>query len=484
MKLEKYKKFLIIISIYGLRNNIANNCCYDCCDGFCHDCLEFCSNKETVNNTKNNLNVNEDFTIKDANYIDNENFIAVNYENTKGKYSLKGLEKINNEYFKLKGDDYIALRDIYIKAFLFFANITEQGKQYKKINYYTIKGPDSNGKYTFKGEKNMNGTFPFWGWYDTLIDSKSHYSDVIKRAIEKIEKPNLNSSYIYDLKEIVLFLFGYLNNFINKNKENKTFTLSEYSSQVESMQKIFLYITQGLNHCSAGQYEGIQTAFIHALDDFLKHNQVKITTQELCGLALNLYAKKIFNMVFTFTKITEKHYSNISPIKGSDYGSLLEDEKSMFAICMNNIISEYFGFKYDEGQDLHPITSYYAISCESIKFLVQHNTNDQIKFKEKEIKIDPNKIGYQRNDQYIKEQAKEFAKLCTEIMIRAMSLFFDSAFGKEMSEKIVESTQNGKLIKAYKTRDSPKKSDIVKKILIENGFFENKKYTYEYVFDK
>lgn len=482
MKLEKYKKFLIIISLYGLRNNIANNCCYDCCDGICHDCLEFFSNKETVNSNKNDLNENDDFTIKDAKNIDNKNFIAVNYENKNGKYSLKGLEEINNKHFKLQGDVYITLRAIYIKAFLFFANITEEDKQYKKINYYTIEGPDSNGKYQFKGEKNMNGKFPFWGWYDTLIDSGSHYSDVIVRAIEKIENPKLNSSYIYDFKEIVFFLFGYLNDFIKNNKDKKTFTLSEYSSQVDSMQKIFLYITQGLNHCSAGQYEGIQTAFINALDDFLKHNKVKLTTKELSGLALNLYAKKIFNMVFTFTKINTN--PNISPISGGDYRGTLETEKSMFAICMNNIISEYFGFKYDKGQDLHPITSYYAISCESIKFLVQHNTNDQINFTKKEIVIDPEKIGNPRNDQYIKEKAKEFAKLCTEIMIKAMSLFFDSAFGEEMSEKIVESTQEEKLINDYKTGDSQKKSDIVKNILIENGFFEKKNYKYEYVIDE
>lgn len=482
MKLEKYKKFLIIISLYGLRNNIANNCCYDCCDGICHDCLEFFSNKETVNNTKKDLNENNDFTIKE--YIDNENFIAVNYENEKGKYSLKGLEGINNKNFNLKGDDYITLRDIYIKAFLFFANITEEGEQYETINNYNIEGQDSNGEYTFKGEKKMNGTSPFWGWYDTLIDSKSNYSDVIKRAIEKIEKPKSNSSYIYNFKEIVFFLFGYLNNFINNNKDKKTFTLSEYSSQVDSMQKIFLYITQGLNHCSAGQYEGIQTAFILALDDFLKHNQVKLTTKELCGLALNLYAKKIFNMVFTFTKIKENHYSNISPISGGDYRSALETEKSMFASCMNNIISEYFGFKYDKGQDLHPITSYYAISCESIKFLVQYNTRNQIKFTRKEIEIISNKLRDPRDNEYIKEKAKEFAKLCTEIMIKAMSLFFDSAFGEEMSEKIVESTQNEKLINAYKTGKFPKKSDIVKNILIKNGFFKNKKYKYEYVIDE
>jgi hypothetical protein len=397
MKLEKYKKFLIIISLYGLRNNIANNCCYDCCDGICHDCLEFFSNKETVNNPKNDLNENNDFTIKDAEYIDNTNFIAVNYENKIGKYSLKGLEEINNKYFKLQEDDYITLRNIYIKAFLFFANITKQGEQYKKINDYTIEGPDNKGKYTFKGEKKMNEKFPFWGWYGLLIDDKtSHYSDVIVRAIEKIGSPKLNNSYIYDFKEIVFFLFGYLNDFIKKNKYKQTFTSSEYSSQVESMQKIFLFITQGLNHCSAGQYEGIQTAFIHALDDFLKHNQVEITTEKLCGLALNLYAKKIFNTVFTFTKIKENHYPQISSIKGSDYGNLLETEKSMFASCMNNNISEYFGFKYDKGQTLDPITSHYAISCKSIKFLVQHNTSDQINFNEKEIEINPDEIGYQR----------------------------------------------------------------------------------------
>lgn len=483
MKLEKYKKFLIIISLYGLRNNIANNCCYDCCDGICHDCLEIFSNKETVNNNKNDLNENDDFAIKE--YIDNKNFIAVNYENKNGKYSLKGLEKINKENFKLQGDEYIKLKEIYIKAFLFFANITKTGEEYKPINDYTIEGPDNKGEYTFKGGKNMNGTSPFWDWYNLFIDDKgSHYSNVIVRAIKKIEKPKLNDSYIYDFKEIVIFLFGYLNNFINKNQDKKTFTCSEYTSQVESMQKIFLFITQGLNHCSAGQYEGIQTAFIHALDDFLKHNQVKINKKELCELALNLYAKKIFNMVFTFTKIKKKHFYNISPISGSDYGSLLENEKSMFASCMNNIISEYFGFKYDKGQGLDPITSYYAISCESIKFLVQHNTSDQIKFNKKEIEINSNKLGNPRDNEYIKEKAKEFAKLCTEIMIRAMSLFFDSAFGEEMSEKIVESTQNEKLINAYKKGEFQKKSDIVKNILIENGFFEKKNYKYEYVIDK
>lgn len=189
-------------------------------------------------------------------------------------------------------------------------------------------------------------------------------------------------------------------------------------------------------------------------------------------------------MVFTFTKIKGNQYSNISPIHGGEYGTLLENEKSMFASCMNNIISEYFGFKYDKGQSLDPITSYYAISCKSIKFLVQHNTGSQIKFQKKEIVINSNKLGHPRDNEYIKEKAKEFAKLCTEIMIRAMSLFFDSAFGEEMSEKIVESTQDEKLIKTYKTGDSQKKSDIVKKILIENGFFENKKYKYEYVIDE
>jgi hypothetical protein len=151
---------------------------------------------------------------------------------------------------------------------------------------------------------------------------------------------------------------------------------------------------------------------------------------------------------------------------------------------MNNIISEYFGFKYEKGQTLDPITSSYAISCKSIKLLVQHNTRDQINFTKKEIVIDPDRIGYPRDDQYIKKQANEFAKICTEIMIKAMSLFFDSAFGEEMSEKIVESTKNEQLIKAYKTGDFQKKSDIVKNILIEKGFFENKKYEYEYVSDE
>ena len=133
------------------------------------------------------------------------------------------------------------------------------------------------------------------------------------------------------------------------------------------MLKIFLYITQGLEHCAAGQYEAIQTAFINVLDDFLKHNDVKINTKELCGLALNLYAKKIFNMVFTFTK-------------------------------------------YEKEQPLVPITSYYAIDYESIKFLVQHNTYEIIKIKENSIEIDPDKIkGNNIEEQYIKKKKNEFA---------------------------------------------------------------------------
>lgn len=35
---------------------------------------------------------NYDFVINDDNHIDNKNFIAVNYENSKKKYSLEGLK--------------------------------------------------------------------------------------------------------------------------------------------------------------------------------------------------------------------------------------------------------------------------------------------------------------------------------------------------------------------------------------------------------
>ena len=290
--------------------------------------------------------------------------------------------------------------------------------------------------------------------------------------------------HISYINRIVFFLFGYLNEFIEKNKEKKTFTIVEYTSQVESMLKIFLYITQGLNHCSAGQYEALQTAFINVLDDFLKHNDVKINTKELCGLALNLYAKKIFNIVFTFTKIQEKDYINISGIDSEYDKYMLEKEKSMFTIYINNLISEYFGFKYENNQPLVPITSYYAINYESIKFLVQHNTYEKIKIKENSIEIDPDKIkGNNIDEQYIEKKKNEFAKLCTEIMIKAMSYYFDSAFEEIMLQKIVESTKNDKIISAYNNGDFQKKRDIVKKILIKYNFFKNEKYNYTYVID-
>lgn len=60
MELAKYKKFLIIILLCELRNNIANNCCYDyccdCCCGICHDCIEILKEKETANENGKNLN--------------------------------------------------------------------------------------------------------------------------------------------------------------------------------------------------------------------------------------------------------------------------------------------------------------------------------------------------------------------------------------------------------------------------------------------
>ena len=480
MELAKYKKFLIIILLCELRNNIANNCCYDCCYEICHDCI----NLETVNKNEENLNENYDFDINDNNHIDNKNFIAVNYENSKKKYSLKGLKTINSKCFNLKGNEYSKLKDIYINAFLFFVNIKEEDGSYKKTEDYIFEGEGIYGHYKFKENIGIErNQVPFWNWCDILIQDKSSFYFICEQVINKIVRED---SPIYNFKEIVFFLFGYLNEFIEKNKEKKTFTIGEYTSQVESMLKIFLYITQGLEHCAAGQYEAIQTAFINVLDDFLKHNDVKINTKELCGLALNLYAKKIFNMVFTFTKLQEKDYINISRIYSKEkYNEhTLEKEKSMFTIYINNLISEYFGFKYEKEQPLVPITSYYAIDYESIKFLVQHNTYEIIKIKENSIEIDPDKIeGNNIDEQYIKEKKNEFAKLCTEIMIKAMSYYFDSAFEEIMLQKIVESTKNDKIISAYNNGDFQKKRDIVKKILIKYNFFKNEKYNYTYIID-
>ena len=423
MELAKYKKFLIIILLCELRNNIANNCCYDCCYEICHDCI----NLETVNKNEENLNENYDFdinddnhgedlneiydfVINDDNHIDNKNFIAVNYENSKKKYSLKGLKTINSTCFNLKGNEYSKLKDIYIDAFLFFVNIKEEDGSYKKTEDYIFEGKDKYGHYKFKENIGIErNQVPFWNWCDILIQDKSSFYFICEQVINRIVRKD---SPIYNFKEIVFFLFGYLNEFIEKNKEKKTFTIGEYTSQVESMLKIFLYITQGLEHCAAGQYEAIQTAFINVLDDFLKHNDVKINTKELCGLALNLYAKKIFNMVFTFTKLQEKDYINISRIYSKEkYNEhTLEKEKSMFTIYINNLISEYFGFKYEKEQPLVPITSYYAIDYESIKFLVQHNTYEIIKIKENSIEIDPDKIkGNNIEEQYIKKKKNEFA---------------------------------------------------------------------------
>ena len=483
MELAKYKKFLIIILLCELRNNIANNCCYNCCCEICHDCIEILKEKETVNENLEDLNENYDFVINDDNHIENKNFIAVNYENSKNKYNLEGLKTINSTCFNLKGDEYSKLKDIYINAFLFFVNIKEEDESYQKTEDYIIKVEGEYGNYYFK--KNIDierNQVPFWNWFDILIqDNTNSFSSICEHVINLIEKQD---SFIYVFKEIVFFLFGYLNEFIEKNKEKKTFTIGEYTSQVESMLKIFLYITQGLEHCAAGQYEAIQTAFINVLDDFLKHNDVKINTKELCGLALNLYAKKIFNIVFTFTKIQEKDYINISGIDSEYDKYMLEKEKSMFTIYINNLISEYFGFKYEKEQPLVPITSYYAIDYESIKFLVQHNTYEKIKFKENNIEIDPNKIkGNNIDEQYIEKKKNEFAKLCTEIMIKAMSYYFDSAFEEIMLQKIVESTKNDKIISAYNNGDFQKKRDIVKKILIKYNFFKNEKYNYTYVID-
>ena len=483
MELAKYKKFLIIILLCELRNNIAKNCCYNCCCEICHDCIEILKEKETVNENLEDLNENYDFVINDDNHIENKNFIAVNYENSKNKYNLEGLKTINSTCFNLKGDEYSKLKDIYINAFLFFVNIKEEDESYQKTEDYIIKVEGEYGNYYFK--KNIDierNQVPFWNWFDILIqDNTNSFSSICEHVINLIEKQD---SFIYVFKEIVFFLFGYLNEFIEKNKEKKTFTIVEYTSQVESMLKIFLYITQGLNHCSAGQYEALQTAFINVLDDFLKHNDVKINTKELCGLALNLYAKKIFNIVFTFTKIQEKDYINISGIDSEYDKYILEKEKSMFTIYINNLISEYFGFKYENNQPLVPITSYYAINYESIKFLVQHNTYEKIKIKENSIEIDPDKIkGNNIDEQYIEKKKNEFAKLCTEIMIKAMSYYFDSAFEEIMLQKIVESTKNDKIISAYNNGDFQKKRDIVKKILIKYNFFKNEKYNYTYVID-
>ena len=239
MELAKYKKFLIIILLCELRNNIANNCCYDCCCEICHDCIEILKEKETVNENLEDLNENYDFVINDDNHIENKNFIAVNYENSKNKYNLEGLKTINSTCFNLKGDEYSKLKDIYINAFLFFVNIKEEDESYQKTEDYIIKVEGEYGNYYFK--KNIDierNQVPFWNWFDILIqDNTNSFSSICEHVINLIEKQD---SFIYVFKEIVFFLFGYLNEFIEKNKEKKTFTIVEYTSQVESMLKIFL----------------------------------------------------------------------------------------------------------------------------------------------------------------------------------------------------------------------------------------------------
>ena len=101
----------------------------------------------------------------------------------------------------------------------------------------------------------------------------------------------------------------------------------------------------------------------------------------------------------------------------------------MFASCMNNIISEYFGFKYEKGQGLDPITSYYAISCKSIKFLVQYNASSQIKFKEKEIcdlegEITERDVKIQRLINLIKSE--DAYKYMQSMMTEAVTLIFEN----------------------------------------------------------
>ena len=236
MGLTKYKKFLIIILLCELRNNIANNCCYDCCYEICHDCI----NLETVNKNEENLNENYDFDINDDNHgedlnenydfdindnnhIDNKNFIAVNYENSKKKYSLKGLKTINSKCFNLKGNEYSKLKDIYINAFLFFVNIKEEDGSYKKTEDYIFEGKDKYGHYKFKENIGIErNQVPFWNWCDILIQDKSSFYFICEQVINRIVRKD---SPIYNFKEIVFFLFGYLNEFIEKNKEKKLLLL-------------------------------------------------------------------------------------------------------------------------------------------------------------------------------------------------------------------------------------------------------------------
>ena len=231
MELAKYKKFLIIILLCELRNNIANNCCYNCCCEICHDCIEILKEKETVNENLEDLNENYDFVINDDNHIENKNFIAVNYENSKNKYNLEGLKTINSTCFNLKGDEYSKLKDIYINAFLFFVNIKEEDGSYKKTEDYIFEGEDKDGHYNFKENIGIErNQVPFWNWCDILIQDKtSSFYFICEQVINKIVRED---SPIYNFKEIVFFLFGYLNEFIEKNKENKI-----DSSDIASLKK-------------------------------------------------------------------------------------------------------------------------------------------------------------------------------------------------------------------------------------------------------
>ena len=235
MGLTKYKKFLIIILLCELRNNIANNCCYDCCCEICHDCINLKTvnkNGEDLNenydfdinddNHEEDLNENYDFVINDDNHIENKNFIAVNYENSKNKYNLEGLKTINSTCFNLKGDEYSKLKDIYMNAFLFFVNIKEEDGSYQKTEDYIIKMEGKYGNYYFKTNIDIKrNQVPFWNWVDILIqDNTNSFSSICEHVINLIEKQD---SFIYVFKEIVFFLFGYLNKFIEKNKEKKNF---------------------------------------------------------------------------------------------------------------------------------------------------------------------------------------------------------------------------------------------------------------------
>ena len=237
MELAKYKKFLIIILLCELRNNIANNCCYDCCCEICHDCINLKTvnkNGEDLNenydfdinddNHEEDLNENYDFVINDDNHIDNKNFIAVNYENSKNKYSLEGLKTINSTCFNLKGDEYSKLKDIYINAFLFFVNIKEEDGSYKKTEDYIFEGEDKDGHYNFKENIGIErNQIPFWNWCDILIQDKtSSFYFICEQVINKIVQED---SPIYNFKEIVFFLFGYLNEFIEKIKKKKLLLL-------------------------------------------------------------------------------------------------------------------------------------------------------------------------------------------------------------------------------------------------------------------